>query len=198
MYRELLLEARPYWPHIGLLSFVNLLATPIALLTPVPLKIAVDSIAGSAPLPRVIEVLHPSLSSATRLVVLAGALMVFIASTRVQGFASWLLETYTGERLVLDFRARLFRHIQRLSLAYHDTKGTADSMYRLQSDAQAIQSIAVNGVMPFLTSILTLGAMLYVIARLDSTLAVVAVLAMPLLSWRRARASAGSGGRGSR
>jgi ATP-binding cassette subfamily B protein len=184
LYRQLLLEARPYWPHIGLLSFVNILATPIALLTPVPLKIAVDSIAGSAPLPRLLEVLLPSwmLSSPTRLVVLAGALMVLIgALDEMQGFASWLLETYTSERLVLDFRARLFRHIQRLSLAYHDTKGTADSMYRLQSDAQAIQSIAVNGVMPFLTSILTLGAMLYVIARLDSTLAVVAVAAIPLL-----------------
>ena len=82
LYRQLLLEARPYWPHIGLLSCVNILATPIALLTPVPLKIAVDSIAGSAPLPRVIEVLLPSWmqSSPTRLVVLAGALMVFIGA----------------------------------------------------------------------------------------------------------------------
>ena len=64
----------------------------------------------------------------------------------LQSFAAWLLETYTGERLVLDFRAKLFRHIQRLSLSYHDTKGTADSMYRLQYDAQSIQNISVNGV----------------------------------------------------
>ena len=186
LYRRLLIEARPYWGHILLLSFVNVLATPIALLTPVPLKIAVDSIAGTAPLPRILQVLLPSwvLTSATALVIVTGMLMVLIgALDELQGFAAWLLETYTGERLVLDFRARLFRHIQRLSLAYHDTKGTADSMYRLQSDAQAIQSIAVNGVMPFFTSILTLVAMLYVIARLDQTLAIVAVAASPLLFW---------------
>jgi ATP-binding cassette, subfamily B, bacterial len=186
LYRQLLLEARPYWPHILLLSFVNLLATPIALLTPVPLKIAVDSIAGSAPLPDIYRSLVPSglLDSVTGLVVFTAILMVFIAALEeVQSFAAWLLETYTGERLVLDFRARLFRHLQRLSVSYHDAKGTADSMYRLQSDAQAIQNIAVNGAMPFVSSVLTLFAMIYVIARIDWMLAMVAMIATPILFW---------------
>ena len=147
--------------------FVNLLATPIALLTPVPLKIAVDSIAGSAPLPRLLSrVAAGAVEQPRGLVVFDGGADGADCAplTRCRAFGAWLLETYTGERLVLDFRARLFRHLQRLSLDYHDTKGTADSMYRLQSDAQSIQSIAVNGVMPFVSSTLTLVAMLYVIA----------------------------------
>ena len=135
LYRQLLLEARPYWPRILLLAVINLLATPIALLTPVPLKIAVDSIAGSAPLPAFYRVIVPDVleTSVIGLVVFTGAVMVLIAVLdELQSFAAWLLETYTGERLVLDFRAKLFRHIQRLSLSYHDTQGTADSLYRLQ------------------------------------------------------------------
>ena len=203
LYRQLLLEARPYWPRILLLAFINLLATPIALLTPVPLKIAVDSIAGSAPLPGFYRVIVPDVleTSVIGLVVFTGAVMVLIAVLdELQSFAAWLLETYTGERLVLDFRAKLFRHIQRLSLSYHDTQGTADSLYRLQYDAQAIQNISVNGVMPFVSSILTLLAMIYVILRIDWMLAVVAVAAIPLLylttrssigrlreSWKRVR-----------
>ena len=203
LYRQLLLEARPYWPRILLLAFVNLLATPIALLGPVPLKIAVDSIAGSVPLPGFYRAIVPDVleMSVTGLVVFTGALMVVIAVLdELQSFAAWLLETYTGERLVLDFRAKLFRHIQRLSLSYHDTKGTADSMYRLQYDAPSIQNISVNGVMPFVSSILTLLAMIYVIMRIDWMLAVVAVAAVPLLylttrssvgklreSWKRVR-----------
>lgn len=110
--------------------------------------------------------------------------MVLVALVdEVQSFGAWLLETSTGERLVLDFRAKLFRHLQRLSLSYHDTKGTADSTYRIQYDAPAIQSIAVNGVMPFVSSLITLVAMLYVIATIDGQLAVVAVAATPLLFW---------------
>lgn len=186
VFRRVLLEARPYWSRILLLSLVNLLATPIALLMPVPLKIAVDSIAGSAPLPRLYLLVLPAslASSVGGVVLLTAALMVAIAVLdEVQSFGAWLLETSTGERLVLDFRAKMFRHLQRLSLTYHDTIGTADSTYRIQYDAPAIQSIAVNGVMPFVSSLVTLVAMLYVIAKIDWQLAIVAFAASPLLFW---------------
>ena len=193
IYRQLLGEARPYWPHLLLLAVVSLLATPIALFTPVPLKIAVDSIAGGAPVPAFYRAVLPPavLNSVTGLVVFTALLMIGIAIVdELQSFAAWLLEIYTGERLVLDFRAKLFGHIQRLSLSYHDTKGTADSMYRLQSDAQSIQNITVNGVLPFVSSAFSLVAMLYVITRIDWVLAVVAVAAIPFLYWTT-RASIG-------
>ena len=193
IYRQLLGEARPYWPHLLLLAVVSLLATPIALFTPVPLKIAVDSIAGGAPVPAFYRAVLPPavLNSVTGLVIVTALLMVGIAVVdELQSFAAWLLEIYTGERLVLDFRAKLFGHIQRLSLSYHDTRGTADSMYRLQSDAQSIQNITVNGVLPFVSSAFSLVAMLYVITRIDWVLAVVAVAAIPLLYWTT-RASIG-------
>jgi ATP-binding cassette, subfamily B, bacterial len=193
IYRQLLGEARPYWPHLVLLAVVSLLATPIALFTPVPLKIAVDSIAGGAPVPAFYRAVLPPavLNSVTGLVIVTALLMVGIAVVdELQSFAAWLLEIYTGERLVLDFRAKLFGHIQRLSLSYHDTRGTADSMYRLQSDAQSIQNITVNGVLPFVSSAFSLVAMLYVITRIDWVLAVVAVAAIPLLYWTT-RASIG-------
>lgn len=184
LYRHLLREARPYWPNILLLAGVNLLRTPLALLTPVPLKIAVDSIAGSAPLPHLYTIVLSSDAGVTSLAVITAVLMVAVAAVvKAQAVAVRLLETYTGERLVLDFRARLFTHMQRLSLTYHDTNGTMDSLYRLQFDAPAIQSIAVNGVMPFVSAVLTLVAMLYVIARIDATLAIVAFAAAPLLFW---------------
>jgi hypothetical protein len=92
LYRQLLQEARPYWPHILLLSFVNLLATPIALLTPVPLKIAVDSIAGSAPLPGFYRAIVPDLfgRSPTGLMIFTAGLMILIAALdEIQSFAAW-------------------------------------------------------------------------------------------------------------
>jgi hypothetical protein len=42
-------QARPYWSHIAGVFFLSLLATPLALLTPVPLKIAVDTVLGDYP-----------------------------------------------------------------------------------------------------------------------------------------------------
>ena len=53
----------------------------------------------------------------------------------VQSLWSDLLQTYAGQKLAQDFRGILFRHVQRLSLSYHDMRGTADSAYRIQYDA---------------------------------------------------------------
>ena len=37
--RRLFRQARPYWPHIGATFLIQLMATPLVLLMPVPLKI---------------------------------------------------------------------------------------------------------------------------------------------------------------
>ena len=51
LYRRLLAEARPSWAHLAGLFLVQVLATPIALLAPVPLQIAGDQVLGQVPLP---------------------------------------------------------------------------------------------------------------------------------------------------
>src|SRR2546422_7769321 len=51
-------------------------------------------------------------------------------------------DTATTEIYTLSLHDALpifFRQLQRLSLSYHDSVGTADSAYRIQNDAQAIR-----------------------------------------------------------
>src|SRR5256886_10847681 len=44
LYRRVLRQTRPYWWHIAGLLGLGVLASPIAILNPVPLKIVVDSV----------------------------------------------------------------------------------------------------------------------------------------------------------
>src|SRR6266508_4303847 len=53
-------QARPCWPHLGALLVVSLVATPLALLTPLPVKIAVDTVLGAQPLPPSLAALLPA------------------------------------------------------------------------------------------------------------------------------------------
>ena len=163
VYRRLAAYARPYWPQILLVLLLQLLATPLALLGPVPLKIAVDTVIGSRPLPGWLQAVLPAslTGSATMLLGLAAALLVLTAVLgSLLDMATGLLQTYTGEKLAQDFRSRLFRHVQRLSLSYHDMTGTSDSTYRIQYDAPAIQRIVVDGLIPLFGSAVTLVAMI--------------------------------------
>src|SRR5207342_853743 len=91
------------------------------------------------------------------------------------------LRTFAGEKLVLSFRADLFRHVQRLSLSYHDTQGASDSTYRIQYDAPAIQWITIDSFIPLVTAGCTLAAMVIILVRIDWQIAAVAVVVAPVL-----------------
>jgi ATP-binding cassette, subfamily B, bacterial len=184
LYGRLLRQARPYWLHLASLFAVGLLASPIALLTPVPLKIAVDSVLGSHPLPPFVRDLLPTAvapSPGALLSLAVGLLLAIAALGQLQALANKFMQAYVGERLVLGFRTQLVQQAQRLSLSYHDSKGAADSLYRIQQDAAAIDKIMVEGIMPSITAAITLGTMIVVIVRLDWALAIVALAVCPPL-----------------
>ncbi|HEX9835722.1 MAG TPA: ABC transporter ATP-binding protein [Alphaproteobacteria bacterium] len=184
LYRRLLLEARPCWPQVVVLFLLGLAATPLALLLPVPIKITVDSILGSQPLPGFVEWMLPESMPRTVVPLLmfaAGFVIVVGFLTYLQQMLVWVLTTYTGERLVLNLRSKLFLHFQRLSLSYHDAKGSTDSLYRIQYDATGIQYFVIETMLPVLSSLVTVAGTLYVIWLIHWQLAVVALGVCPVL-----------------
>ena len=184
LLKRLLKRVKPYWTHIIGIFLLGLLSTPLALLTPLPLKIAIDSVLSSEPLPGFLNRMIPEsiIRSDGGLLVFAAVLTVVIAFLiQLQSLADSLLRTYTGEKLTLDFRSRLFRQVQRLSLSFHDMIGTSDSIYRIQYDTSALRYVAIDGITPFITSGFTLISMLYITFRLDWQLALVAMGVSPIL-----------------
>jgi len=184
LYRRLLAQARPYWRHLVAILLLDLVATPLALLGPLPLKIAVDSVIGSEPLPGFIGAVLPGerLDSPLALLALAAGLQVAVLLlVQVRELAWYVLRARAGQGVTLAFRARLFRHAQRLSLAFHDRRGTADSEYRIQWDAPGIQWLTIDGIIPFVSAGFMFVSMVYVIARIDFQLALVALVVGPVL-----------------
>jgi ATP-binding cassette, subfamily B, bacterial len=184
LLRRLLNQARPYWPHLAMILLLDLLATPLALLTPLPLKIAVDSVVGSEPLPGFLSGLVPGAwqQSPFALLTLAAVLqVVMLVLVQLRDLVWWVLRVRAGEGVTLAFRSRLFRHAQRLSLTFHDRRGTSDSIFRIQWDAPGIQWLTIDGLIPFVSATAMFGSMIYVIARLDGHLALVALCVGPVL-----------------
>jgi ATP-binding cassette subfamily B protein len=184
VFRHLWRLARPYWPHLAAIFLLSLIAAPIALLLAFPLKIAVDNVIGGRPLPHVLQALLPAAihgSKAASLALAVGLLLFLTLAMNLQSFASWLLQTYTGEKLVLDFRAQLFWHVQRMELLFHDRRGANDVAYRIQHDAPAIQYVFLQGAVPLVSAVLSFAALLYVTLRLDWKLAVIALGISPVL-----------------
>jgi ATP-binding cassette subfamily B protein len=182
LYRRLFAELLPYWWSMAGILLLSFAGTPLSLLTPLPLKIAVDTVIGLQPVPQFFAPLLPSGTSKTALLIALGLLLI-VVSVLTYGLALGLslLQTYTGENLTLGFRAKLFHRAQHLSFDYHDRRGTLDAVYRIQNDARALQFVAISGVVPLCANAVTLLAMIVVTSRIDLLLAVVALTICPVL-----------------
>jgi len=175
-------QSRQCWLHLVGIGLLSLFSLPLTLLLPLPLKIVVDTVIGRKPLPDFLLRLLPASSTPAAILALAVALLLTIGLlVNLQVLASWWLQTYTGEKLVWDFRAQLLNHVQRLPLAFHDRYGSTDSVYRIQHDAPSIQYVAIQGIIPSVTATLTVFGILYVCARIDFRLAMIALGIAPVL-----------------
>ena len=136
LYRRLAQEAGSYWPHLVGAFLLSLVAAPLALMLPVPIKVVVDNVLDTKPLPGFVAALLPEgIESDPTALLWTCALAVVVISflVQLQHYASWVYQTWIGQGLVLRLRARLFDHLQRLSLSFHTKEGTADSIYTSSS-----------------------------------------------------------------
>ena len=184
LLKRTFIECRGYWPHITGLFILKLLATPLALMGPFAMKILIDSGFGTVALPAFVTIFFPHnfKFDFSSIVIISASLLILVALIdNIVAVVAWIFETYTGEKIVLNFRTTVFNHIQRLSLAYHDTKGISDSIYRMQWDTMGVRTFLLDNISPLLQSIITLISMITVMFLIKWQLAAIALCVIPPL-----------------
>src|SRR5262245_29697298 len=175
---KVLARLRPHrWLFVVAVAQVLVIGT-LELLKPWPLKVVVDNVLGGRPL----GIAALDALGATRLLAVAcGALVGIYALLGILSVTSNYASISVGQRMVNDFRAELYAHLQRLSLAFHSRREVGDLLFCLTADTFAIQTLTMNGFFPILTSIVLLGGMVVVMVRLDWQLTLVALAVVPAL-----------------
>jgi ABC-type multidrug transport system fused ATPase/permease subunit len=88
-----------------------------------------------------------------------------------------------GQAVLLTLRRRVFIHVQKLPLSFHERYTSGKTISRLTSDVEALAELLDEGLDNLVTalfSVLTIGVVLIV---LDPPLGVVALLGFPALFW---------------
>ena len=177
---------RPYSGRLALIGTLAAAEVGLAALAPWPMKIVVDNVlSGRALQGRAGSIAGalgaPAGGRLLGLVLLIG-LAIQILSELVDG-AGTRLRDRTSEQITFDVRVRLFGHLQALGLRHHARFGSGDALYRIASDAPFASTLVFSAVLPLAAAVLTLGAMLVILARVDRTLAAIAMGAVPFLFW---------------
>ena len=170
---------RPHWKLAVLSVALIVLGALFGLLLPWPLKFLVDNVLQGEPMPEFFADLFGENRSTLLIVaVVAGLLFTFTQS------ALTVLDNYVNtkidQNMILKFRSDLFRHAQRLSLAFHDQRRSGMLIYAINFQADAAARL-VMAIPQLAQSLLTLLGMFWITFLIDRTLAMLSLIVVPLL-----------------
>jgi ATP-binding cassette, subfamily B, bacterial len=106
-----------------------------------------------------------------QLTILVAAIVLINIGTGALGVAQTLLSNQVGQRVMHDLRVSVFRHLQRLSLAFFTRTRTGEVQSRISNDIGGVQSVVTNTA----TSIVA-----------NATTVVAAAVGMIALNWKLA------------
>src|SRR5262245_6491447 len=158
-----------------------LLGIGFEVIKPWPLAIVFDTVLQGKALRPALQPVLLGLGNKELLLVAAISIIVIIVMSGLLTLGSNYLTIDVGQQMVSDLRTAIYSHLQKLSLRFHYQQETGDLLFRVMSDTFAIQSMVMNGVMPLLSSGITLLAMFWVMMTMDWQLALVALLVCPFL-----------------
>jgi len=146
LYIRLLKYIKPYLLQVGVALVCTVLAAAANLYVPWIIKDVIDDVL-----------------TAKDMVMLnfiaAGIIMVFLLRG-IFFYGQTYLMAFVGQRVIIDIREALYRHLQRLSLSYFESRRTGAIMSYITNDVAALQAALVESVLELLTeSVILIGSM---------------------------------------
>jgi ATP-binding cassette, subfamily B, bacterial len=86
-----------------------------------------------------------------------------------------------GQKVLLELRRRVFRHFQRLDIAFHERYTSGRVVSRSTNDVEAIQDMLETGFDSLITAVLTLIGTAILLVTLDVRLGLMCLAAFPVL-----------------
>src|SRR5436189_474483 len=110
----------------------------------------------------------------------AGGMIAIAIVTGVLGVIQTLLSNQVGQRVMHDLRAAVFRHLQRLSLAFFTRTRTGEVQSRISNDIGGVQNVVTNTATSIASNVTTVVATMVGMLLLSWELALFAFALIPI------------------
>jgi len=117
------------------------------------------------------------------LTVLVAGMVVIPIVTGALGVWQTLLSNRIGQSVMHDLRTQVYRHLQRLSLAFFTRTRTGEVQSRIANDIGGIETVVTSTATSVLANVTTVLATVVAMALLDWRLAVFSLALLPLFVW---------------
>ncbi len=182
LMKRLLGYLRPYKWQVALALAAIILKAGADILGPYLTKVAVDKyLAPTAArshgwLDRILS--SQPLAGIAQIAGIYVGLLVF-------GFFLEFLQTYfmqwTGQKVMFDLRSQIFRHLQRMHVAFFDKNPVGRLVTRVTTDVDALNEMFTAGVVSIFEDVFVLTGIVVIMLRMDWRLALITFSVLPLI-----------------
>src|ERR1700750_3261806 len=131
---------------------------------------------------RILDDAIPQQNKAELTLLVAGMIAVSIA-TGALGVAQTWLSNVVGQRVMHDLRSAVYRHLQRLSLAFFTRTRTGEVQSRIANDIGGVQNVVTSTATSIVSNVTTVVATIVAMVLLDWRLAVFSLALLPFFVW---------------
>jgi ATP-binding cassette subfamily B protein len=124
----------------------------------------------------------PDRDTALLTTLVAGMVAISIA-TGALGVAQTWLSNLVGQRVMHDLRAAVYRHLQRLSLAFFTKTRTGEVQSRIANDIGGVQNVVTSTATSIVSNVTTVLATIVAMFALDWRLAAFSLALLPFFVW---------------
>src|SRR3954466_6460116 len=117
------------------------------------------------------------------LTILVLGLIAIAVVTGILGVAQTWLSNIVGQRVMHDLRAAVYRHLQRLSLAFFTRTRTGEVQSRIANDIGGVQNVVTSTATSIVSNVTTVSATIVAMIALDWRLAAFSLGLLPLFVW---------------
>jgi ABC-type multidrug transport system fused ATPase/permease subunit len=164
---RLLAFVRPHWARMLAALALMLVASGLTLVTPYLVKVAIDG-----------HIVRGETAGLTNVaLMIAGTFVgIYLASAGQRYLLGWV-----GQRVLATLRGQLFRHLQALSLGYHDRHIAGVTISRVMNDVSVINDLLSQGLVVLVGDTFVLAGIVVVMLAMSPRLALLAFLVLPLM-----------------
>lgn len=167
IYLRLLKYIKPYLQRMVVAIFCIILAASANLYVPWILRDIID------------EVL--TTKNMSMLNTIASGIVVVFFLRGIFFYGQTYLMSYIGQKVIIDIREAVYRHLQRLSLSYYEKRQTGQLMSYITNDVAAVQSALVESMIELVTEGMTLIGSLIAMFYIHWQLSLLTLVTAPLV-----------------
>jgi ABC-type multidrug transport system fused ATPase/permease subunit len=183
--RKLVLDLiRPYHARLAIVFIAMLFETTMSMAGPWPLKVVIDNVLGSHPLPEWLNWIHDLPFGQSKMGLAGIAALGVIVIAVIGAVATYIDNYYTesvGQWVANDLRVKIYDHLQRMSLGYYDHQQTGILLSTITNDVATVQDFASSATLDILVDMLTIVGIVGLMFWLNWDFALVAVGVTPFL-----------------